>query len=101
VPTTRTSLAADEALKLKVIVLAQTPPRAATLCWRKLGERRFAKIPLTPVARGVYSVQLPPGGREDFEYYVQVEAEGSKPVYFPATAPKCNQTVVRYAAASP
>jgi hypothetical protein len=101
VPTTRTSLAADEPLKLKVIVLAQAPPRAASLCWRKLGERRFAKIPLTPVARGVYSVQLPVAGKEDFEYYLQVEAEGSKPVYFPATAPKCNQTVVRYAAASP
>jgi hypothetical protein len=75
--------------------------RCATLCWRKLGERRFAKIPLTLVARGVYSVQLPPGGKDDFEYYVQVETEGSEPVYFPATAPKCNQTVVRYAAASP
>ena len=99
VPTTRTSLAADEALKLKVIVLAQAPPRAANLFWRKLGERRFAKIALTPVARGVYSVQLPPGGKDDFEYYVQIETEGSEPVYFPATAPKCNQTVVRYAAA--
>jgi hypothetical protein len=101
VPTTRTSLAADEPLKLKVIVLAQTPPRAATLCWRKLGERRFAKIPLTLVARGVYSVQLPPSGKDDFEYYVQVEVESGEPVCFPATAPKCNQTVVRYAAASP
>jgi hypothetical protein len=101
VPTTRTSLAVDEPLKLKVIVLAQTPPRAATLCWRKLGDRRFAKVPLTPVARGVYSGQLPAGGKDDFEYYVQVEAGGGKPVYFPATAPTLNQTVVRYAAASP
>ena len=47
VPTTRTSLAANEALKLKVIILSEAPPRAATLYWRKLGERRFAKIPLT------------------------------------------------------
>jgi hypothetical protein len=101
VPTTRTSLAAGEPLKLKVIVLAQTSPRAATLCWRKLGERRFAKVPLTPVARGVYSVQLPAGGKDDFEYYVQVEAGGGTPVYFPATAPTLNQTVVRYATASP
>jgi hypothetical protein len=44
---------------------------------------------------------LPAGGKDDFEYYVQVEAEGNKPVYFPATAPNCNQTVVRYAAVSP
>ena len=54
-----------------------------------------------PVARWVYSVQLPAGGKDDFEYYVQVEAKGSEPVYFPVTAPKCNQTIVRYAAASP
>ena len=38
VPTTRTSLAANEALKLKVIILSEAPPRAATLCWRKLGD---------------------------------------------------------------
>jgi hypothetical protein len=101
VPTNRTSLAANEALKLKVIVLAQTPPRAASLHCRKLGERRFAEIPLTPVARGVYAVQLPAADKGDFEYYLQAETEAGKPVYFPATAPKCNQTVVRYAAAPP
>jgi hypothetical protein len=101
VPTTRTSLASDEALKLKVIVLAQLPPHAASLYWRRLGERRFMRIPLTSVARGVYSVQLPAGGKDDFEYYVQVEAGGGKPVYFPTTGPTLNQTVVRYAAASP
>jgi hypothetical protein len=100
VPTTRTSLAANEAFKLKVIILARAPPRAATLCWRKLGDRRFAKVPLAPVARGVYSVQLPASGKDDFEYYVQVEVEGSAPVYFPATAPARNQTVVRYLAAA-
>ena len=59
VPTTRTSLAANEALKLKVIILSEAPPRAAKLCWRKLGERRFGQVPLKLVARGVYSVQLP------------------------------------------
>ena len=73
---------------------AEAPPRAASLCWRQLGERRFARMPLTPVARGVYSVQLPAGAKEDFEYYIQVEPQGGKPVYFPATAPQLNQTVV-------
>jgi hypothetical protein len=94
VPTTRTSLAANEALKLKVIILAEAAPRAATLCWRKLGERRFAKLPLKLVARGVYTVQLPAGAKDDFEYYIQADPERGKPVYFPATAPKLNQTVV-------
>jgi hypothetical protein len=94
VPTVRTSLPANEALKLKVIILSGGPVRAATLCWRKLGEHRFEQVPLELVARGVYFVQLPARAKADLEYYIQVEAEGDKPVYFPATAPKVNQTVV-------
>jgi hypothetical protein len=94
VPTKRTSVAANEALKLKVIILSEAPPRAAMLCWRKLGEGRFAKIPLKLTARGVYSVELPVGAKDDFEYYIQAEGGRGKPVYFPATAPKLNQTVV-------
>ncbi len=75
-------------MKLKVIILSETPPRAATLCWRKLGERRFAQVPLKPVARGVYSVQLPAGGKDDFEYYVQVETEGRRAGLFPGHGPE-------------
>jgi hypothetical protein len=96
VPTKRTSLAVNETLKLKVIILSEAPPRAATLRWCKLGERRFAAIPLTLVARGVYSVQLPADMKDDFEYYIQAEPERGRPVYFPAAAPKINQTVVIY-----
>ena len=73
----------------------------ANLCWRTFGGQRFAKIPLKLVEGGVYSVQLPAGGKDDLEYYVQVEAVGSGPVYFPAMAPECNQTVVRYVVAAP
>ena len=94
VPATRTSFAASEALKLKVIILSETPPRAANLYWRKLGQHRFGQVPLKWVERGVYSVQLPARAKADLEYYIQVEAEGGKPVYFPATAPKLNLTVV-------
>jgi hypothetical protein len=101
VPTVRTSLGVNEALNLKVIILSEAPPHAANLYWRALGGRRFAKIPLKLAERGVYSIQLPAGGKDDLEYYVQVEAEGGGPVYFPATAPKHNQTIVRYAVASP
>jgi len=94
VPTMRTSLAANETLKLKVIILAEAAPRAATLRWRKLGERRFSGIPLKLVARGVYSVQLPAAAKDDFEYYIQVELARGKPLCYPPTAPKLNQTVV-------
>ena len=94
VPTKRTSLAANETLKLKLIVLSEAAPRAATLRWRELGDRRFAKVPFKLLARGVYSVQLPAAVKDDFEYYIQVEPARGNPVYYPATAPKLNQTVV-------
>jgi hypothetical protein len=90
----RTSLAAKEAFTLKVIVLSKAPPRAAILCWRKLGKHRFKQVPLKWVARGVYSVQLPARAKADLEYHIRVEAEGGNQVYFPATAPNLNQTVV-------
>ena len=94
VPTKRTSLAPNETLKLKVIVLSASPPRAAALYWRKLGEGRFAEIPLRHLARGVYAVEMPSAPKDDFEYYVKVESEGGQPVCFPASAPALNQTVV-------
>jgi hypothetical protein len=94
VPAARTSIAPGEALKLKVIILAEAPPRAATLHWRKLGQRNFASIPLQHVARGVYSVQLPGDVREDFEYYIQAEPASGQPIYYPPTAPQLNQTVL-------
>jgi len=96
VPTTRTSLVANEALNLKVIILSQTRPRAATLCWRKLDASRFKQVPLKWVARGVYSVQSPAGMKDDFEYHIRVKPADGEPLYYPATAPKLNQTVVVY-----
>jgi hypothetical protein len=94
VPTLRTSLAAGESLKLKVLILSEQNPRSATLHWRKLGARRFAAIPLAHVVRGVYTVNLPASGSDDFEYYIRVEPGNGEPVCFPPTAPKLNQTVI-------
>ncbi len=96
VPTLRTSLAANEALRLKVIVLSEAPPRQAALYWRKLGQRSFARLPLEHVERGVYTVELPPAANDDLEYYLQAEPTRGQgqPVRFPATAPRLNQTVV-------
>jgi hypothetical protein len=94
VPTARTSLAPNEALALKVIVLSEKAPRKAALYWRKLGARRFAELPLLHLARGVFSINLPPQATDDFEYYLKVEPENGHPVLFPATAPALNQTVV-------
>ncbi len=94
VPTKRTSMAANESPYLKVIILSEQPPRRAELHWRKLGARRFATVPLAHVVRGVYRVRLPAPGQDDFEYLIRVEPARGEPVFFPATAPKLNQSVV-------
>ena len=94
VPTLRTSLAANEALKLKVIILSKDPPRQAALYWRALGQGPFAQLPLQHLQRGVYSVELPAALGDDFEYYVEAEPAQGEAVRFPATAPALNQTVV-------
>ena len=97
VPTLRTSLRAEEPLRLKVLVLSEQPAAGADFFWRELGKGQFKKLALWRVARGVYEVALPPDvarGR-DLEYYVRVETGSDKPVLFPATAPSLNQTVIR------
>jgi len=55
----------------------------------------FTEIPLSHVARGVWTVTLPPAAtRADFEYLVQVTTGKNQLLHFPATAPEMNQTVV-------
>jgi len=96
VPTVRCSLAAGEDLRLNVILLAQKQPRDAFLYWRPLGTDNYTTVALTHIARGVYSVTVP--AREiknsDLEYHVKVTFEDNHAIYFPATAPNINQTVV-------
>jgi len=96
VPATRTLLAPREPLQLKVIILAEQSPREAALYWRPLGHGSFRQTPLTHVARGVYSVQLPGESITEagLEYYLKVRLDQGKSVVYPATAPKQNQTVV-------
>ena len=96
VPVVRTALVAGEPLNLTVLVSGVKPPAAdaGALYWRALGAGQFAKVPLAHVARGVYRVTLPAqAAAADFEYYVQVTADGAK-LSFPPTAPVLNQSVV-------
>lgn len=93
VPTVRTLISADEALKLKVIVLDRQKPKQADLYWRKMGSSdSFAKIPLTHVARGVYNVTLPKTD-QDLEYYLQAVTE-EETLYFPPAGQIQPQTVI-------
>lgn len=95
VPTVRASLVAGESLKLKAIVISETPAETVTLNWRALGAKSFSKLPLKHVARGVYTVTL---GAEaiagnDFEYHITAQTADAE-LPFPVTAPKMNNTVV-------
>ena len=96
VPTVRGSVGQGEALRLKVLVLAEQTPRSAVIRWRPLGQGTFATLPLQHVARGVYTAQWPAISDRlaGIEYYVEVKPAMGKTVRFPASAPKMNQTVV-------
>ncbi|HOZ47712.1 MAG TPA: malectin domain-containing carbohydrate-binding protein [Candidatus Hydrogenedentes bacterium] len=92
VPTVRGSVEPGERLTIKVVFLDAEGPQEAKLFWRSLGEVRFEDVPLTHEARGVYAVAISP--TEDFEYYVRVITSEDKSVFWPATAPELNQTVI-------
>lgn len=96
VPTLRSSVAPGEPFALKVILLDQFAPRDATLYWREMGKGAFQRIPLVHLRRGVYKVEFPSKATtiDCIEYYVKVRSGSGETLYFPATAPSLNQTVV-------
>ena len=88
----RTSLEPGERLKLKIEVLTRGAPAEVIFYWRRIGKGGYQSMPLTRLGRGVYTVTCPSKDVE-LEYYIKVTAEGRE-VYWPATAPETNQTVV-------
>jgi hypothetical protein len=96
VPTVRGSLMAGEDLRLNVIILAQKQPKDAFLYWRPIGTDNYTMVALTHITRGMYSVTIP--AREikktDLEHHIKVTVDDNHSIYFPATAPQINQTVV-------
>jgi hypothetical protein len=104
VPTVRTTLCTGEDLRLTVIILAQTRPEDAALYFRPIGKDNYNRIPLTCIARSVYSVTIPADriNKADasaplgagLEYYVKVGLADDEQLVFPAAAPDINQTVV-------
>jgi len=96
VPTVRTCAAPGESLRLKVLILSPESPREAALYHRPIGARdSFERLPLEHVARGVYTVSIPPPSNDrGFEYYIEATGNNGQVARFPATAPTINQTVV-------
>ena len=94
VPTQRTQVAEGESLVIRAIVLDRQPAKSVAVYHRAMGPGPFAKIDARHVARGVYSVTLPPAAGLGVEYYVQAETPDGTTLVWPPTAPKLNQTLV-------
>jgi hypothetical protein len=96
VPTLRTGIALGEELQLKILILAETPPRDAVVYSRPLGTGRFRPTTLEHVSRSVCHASLPRAFEGGLEYYVKVTPVTGAPAHFPVTAPDLNQTLVAY-----
>jgi hypothetical protein len=96
VPTKRAAVYAGEPLRIKTLAISEQPLKSAALYWRPLGKGAFRRITLGHVSRGVYLASLPPADDRDLaiEYFLKATPAKGPPVYYPATAPKLNQTVV-------
>ena len=93
VPTVRDCLDEGESLTVKVVVLARDVPWKGNLLWRAMGDGAFTRVPLIHDARGVYTARIEKP-KMDIEYYIEVAPENGQAVYWPATAPELNQTVI-------
>jgi len=95
-PTQRPSIAAGEALRLKVLILSESAVREVSLNWRPLGRGQFTAVPLKHIARGVYGAEIPsqPADITAIEYYVKAATDDGRATQYPPSAPAINQTVV-------
>ncbi len=95
VPTVRGQLTAGEDLRIKAIFLDRQQPEEVSLYYSKMGENEFMKEKLSNIDRGVYAVKIPVKEiGEDIEYYIKATTAKGERLYFPATAPKINQTII-------
>ena len=95
-PTVRTSLQVEEDLRLRLMLLANKPPKSVSLHWRPLGGNKFKVLPFQNQGRGVYTGVLPAQaiGNSDLEYHVRVETAEGETLYDPVSAPQRNHTVI-------
>ena len=70
-------------------------PKTTVIRYRILGTNEYQEIAFVKIDRGVYQAEIPAGSiTDDFEYYIIIKETGGKEHYWPATAPKMNQTVI-------
>lgn len=92
-PAVRSLLTRGESLRLKVILLGWQNAEA-TFQWRAVGEPTYHTVPLSHVARSVFTVTLPGQQLPDIvEYFIEVRS-GEHVARYPATAPEIGLTTV-------
>jgi len=94
VPTVRGTAVEGDKLPLRAIVLDKQPPRGVKLHWRTMGTGEYSEVDFQHVARGVYTVDLPPLSSAGNEYYIEATTGDGQQLVFPPTAPRLNQTIV-------
>ena len=93
VPTIRSTVVHGDKPPLRIIVLAEQPPQVARFHWRTMGTGEYAVADFQHVARGVYSINLPPVSAAGIEYYIEATTGDGQRLVFPPTAPQLCQTV--------
>ena len=92
-PERRSKKTSDEPLTIKMLLLDKKAPQSTTLHWCSMGKGNYSHIPLTHVARSVYTVTIPPT-QQSIEYYVECKTHDGNSLVWPTTAPHLNHTVV-------
>lgn len=87
---------AGEPQELRAFVLSGSQPVDVHLYHRSLGEGAFAKVAATHRSRHAYRVALPGQSQGIVEYYLEAVLEDGQRVFWPATAPSVNQTVIAW-----
>ena len=100
VPTRRSVLQEGEALRLRVVVLDNRPPKSAVLRWRVMGRGEWTETALRPLGRAVYTAEVPPSAGDALEYHIEAVTAVGAILRWPATAPRVNQTVVVFSGTS-
>jgi hypothetical protein len=95
VPTLRTSAGPGEDVRLRVLLIANTPPGGAVVCWRCVGETEYRRIPLRHISRWANEAVLPPLNAKApiAEYHIEATLDG-RAERWPASDSGRDQTMV-------
>jgi hypothetical protein len=89
----RSSSAKGESLILNIIVLDRQPVKFVTVQHRRMGHNIWKTIEAQHVARAVWKATLPPA-YDDYEYRVIAKTMKGAKLFWPATVPDINHTVI-------